>query len=239
MAKIPTYTSRSAAVSTSGIARATGIPLRDFQSQGLIQAGKQIGVIADKLMQAAEDDAVGQSTLNATLKLNDLQSELQTMDPMESMAAYDDRANAILEEAGSGLSMDASARFKRDMQRSFIAGKVAVQKDGITRGRQKLEANLVSRMAGLASSAQASDNDGAYEDRADDARLAINEAIANRVIAADAGERYYQNYLNNADSARASFDMQARPRRFCGKHKEWGVPAVINRRATCKVAEAG
>jgi len=211
MAKIPTYTSRSAAVSTSGIARATGIPFRDFQSQGLIQAGKQIGVIADKLMQAAEDDAVGQSTLNATLKLNGLQSELQTMDPMEAMAAYDARANDILEEAGSGLSMDASARFKRDMQRSFIAGKVAVQKDGITRGRQKLEANLVSRMAGLASSAQASDNDGAYEDRADDARLAINEAIANRVIAADAGERYYQNYLNNADSARASFDMQRDP----------------------------
>ena len=211
MAKIPTYTSRSAAVSTSGIARATGIPFRDFQSQGLIQAGKQIGVIADKLMQAAEDDAVGQSTLNATLKLNGLQSELQTMDPMEAMAAYDARANDILEEAGSGLSMDASARFKRDMQRSFIAGKVAVQKDGITRGRQKLEANLVSRMAGLASSAQASDGDGAYQDRADDARLAINEAIANRVIAADAGERYYQNYLNNADSARASFDMQRDP----------------------------
>lgn len=214
MAKIPTYTSRSAAVSTSGIARATGIPFRDFQSQGLIQAGKQIGVIADKLMQAAEDDAVGQSTLNATLKLNDLQSELQTMDPMEAMAAYDARANEILEEAGSGLSMDASARFKRDMQRSFIAGKVAVQKDGITRGRQKLEANLVSRMAGLASSAQASDGDGAYQDRADDARLAIDEAIANRVIAADVGERYYQNYLNNADSARASFDMQRDPDDF-------------------------
>ena len=214
MAKIPTYTSRSAAVSTSGIARATTIPFRDFQSQGLIQAGKQIGVIADKLMQAAEDDAVGQSTLNATLKLNDLQSELQTMDPMEAMAAYDARANEILEEAGSGLSMDASARFKRDMQRSFIAGKVAVQKDGITRGRQKLEANLVSRMAGLASSAQASDGDGAYQDRADDARLAINEAIANRVIAADVGERYYQNYLNNADSARASFDMQRDPDDF-------------------------
>ena len=214
MAKIPTYTSRSAAVSTSGIARATGIPFKDFQSQGLIQAGKQIGVIADKLLQAAEDDAVGQSTLNATLKLNDLQSELQTMDPMESMAAYDARANEILEEAGSGLSMDASARFNQNMQRSFVAGKVAVQKDGITRGRQKLEANLVSRMAGLASSAQASDGNAAYQDRADNARLAINEAIANRVIAADAGERYYQNYLNNADSARASFDMQASPDAF-------------------------
>ena len=214
MAKIPTYTSRSAAVSTSGIARATGIPFKDFQSQGLIQAGQQIGVIADKLMKAAEDDAVGQSTLNATLKLNDLQSELQTMDPMASMSAYDDRANAILEEASSGLSMDALARFKKDMQRSFIAGKVAVQKDGITRGRQKLEANLVSRMAGLASSAQATDGNAAYQDRADNARLAINEAIANRVIAADAGERYYQDYLKKADSARASFDMQASPDAF-------------------------
>ena len=214
MAKIPTYTSRAGAVSTSGIARASGIPYRDFGAQSLIDAGKQIGVIADKITQAAEDDAVGQATLNASLKLNDLQTELQTMDPMAAMAAYDDRAAAILDEAGSGLSMNASARFKKSMQRNFIAGKIAVQKDGITRGRQKLEANLVSRMAGLAASAQAGDDDTIYQQRADEARQAIDEAIANRVIAADAGERYYQKYLNDADSARASFDMQADPDAF-------------------------
>jgi len=214
MAKIPTYTSRAGAVSTSGIARASGIPYRDFGAQSLIDAGKQIGVIADKITQAAEDDAVGQATLNASLKLNDLQTELQTMDPMAAMAEYDDRAAAILDEAGSGLSMNASARFKKSMQRNFIAGKIAVQKDGITRGRQKLEANLVSRMAGLASSAQATDNDTIYQQRADEARQAIDEAIANRVIAADVGERYYQKYLNDADSARASFDMQADPDAF-------------------------
>ena len=214
MAKIPTYTSRAGAVSTSGIARASGIPYRDFGAQSLIDAGKQIGVIADKITQAAEDDAVGQATLNASLKLNDLQTELQTMDPMAAMAAYDDRAASILDEAGAGLSMNAGARFKKSMQRNFIAGKIAVQKDGIKRGRQKLEANLVSRMAGLAASAQASDDDIIYQQRSDEARQAIDEAIANRVIAADVGERYYQKYLNDADSARASFDMQADPDAF-------------------------
>ena len=78
MAKIPTYTSRAAAASTSGIPRASGIPFRDFASPGIIEAGKQIGAIADQLLKSAEDDAVGQATLNATLKLNDLQMELQT-----------------------------------------------------------------------------------------------------------------------------------------------------------------
>ena len=114
------------------------------------------------------------------------------MDPMAAMAAYDDRANAILEESGAGLSANAAARFKKDMQRSFISGKVAVQKDGITRGRQKLEANLVTRMAGLASSAQDTDGDVQYQQRADNALQSIEEAVANRVIAADTGARMYQ-----------------------------------------------
>jgi len=214
MAKIPTYTSRSAAASTSGIPRASGIPLRDFTSPGIIEAGKQIGAIADQLLKSAEDDAVGQATLNATLKFNDLQMELQTMDPMQAISSFDDRANAILEEAGGGLSSNAASRFRNAMRREFASKKIAVQKDGITRGRQKLEANLVSRMAGLASSAQATDNDTIYQQRADEARQAIDEAIANRVIAADVGERYYQNYLNDADSARASFDMQRDPDNF-------------------------
>lgn len=214
MAKIPTYTSRSAAASTSGIPRASGIPLRDFTSPGIIEAGKQIGAIADQLLKSAEDDAVGQATLNATLKFNDLQMELQTMDPMQAISSFDDRANAILEEAGGGLSSNAASRFRNAMRREFASKKIAVQKDGITRGRQKLEANLVSRMAGLASSAQATDNDTIYQQRADEARQAIDEAIANRVIAADVGERYYQNYLKDADSARASFDMQKDPDNF-------------------------
>ncbi len=214
MAKIPTYTSRSAAASTSGIPRASGIPLRDFTSPGIIEAGKQIGAIADQLLKSAEDDAVGQATLNATLKFNDLQMELQTMDPMQAISSFDDRANAILEEAGGGLSSNAASRFRNAMRREFASKKIAVQKDGITRGRQKLEANLVSRMAGLASSAQATDNDTIYQQRADEARQAIDEAIANRVIAADVGERYYQKYLNDADSARASFDMQKDPDDF-------------------------
>jgi len=214
MAKIPTYTSRAAAASTSGIPRASGIPFRDFASPGIIEAGKQIGAIADQLLKSAEDDAVGQATLNATLKFNDLQMELQTMDPMQAISSFDDRANAILEEAGGGLSSNAASRFRNAMRREFASKKIAVQKDGITRGRQKLEANLVSRMAGLASSAQATDNDTIYQQRADEARQAIDEAIANRVIAADVGERYYQNYLNDADSARASFDMQRDPDNF-------------------------
>lgn len=214
MAKIPTYTSRAAAASTSGIPRASGIPFRDFTSPGIIEAGKQIGAIADQLLKSAEDDAVGQATLNATLKFNDLQMELQTMDPMQAISSFDDRANAILEEAGGGLSSNAASRFRNAMRREFASKKIAVQKDGITRGRGKLEANLVSRMAGLASSAQATDNDTIYQQRAGEARQAIDEAIANRVIAADVGERYYQNYLNNADSARAAFDMQRDPDDF-------------------------
>jgi len=214
MAKIPTYTSRAAAASTSGIPRASGIPFRDFTSPGIIEAGKQIGAIADQLLKSAEDDAVGQAKLNATLKFNDLQTELQTMDPMQAISSFDDRANAILEEAGGGLSSNAASRFRNAMRREFASKKIAVQKDGITRGRQKLEANLVSRMAGLASSAQATDNDTIYQQRADEARQAIDEAIANRVVAADVGERYYQNYLKDADSARASFDMQRDPDDF-------------------------
>jgi len=225
MARIPSYTSRSSAITTSGIARARSIPFRDFEGAGMIQLGQQLGKIAESFNEAAENEAVGQATLNATLKLNELQMELQTLDPMEAMSSYDTRAQSILEEASQGLSSNAVARFNSSMRREFASGKIAVQKDGIRRGREKLEAGLVTRLKGLSSAANASDTDVQYKQRADQARQAIDEAIANRVIAADVGERRYYEYLNDADSARASFDMQADPDAFlkniADKEKEY------------------
>ena len=55
MARIPSYTSRSSAITTSGIARARSIPFRDFEGAGMIQLGQQLGKIAESFNEAAEN----------------------------------------------------------------------------------------------------------------------------------------------------------------------------------------
>lgn len=214
MARIPRYVSRAQAVSQSGVVALPDAPVPDFQGRAFMQLGNEMGKISDKLFKAAEDDAVGNAHLNATLKLNDLEMELQTEDPMFAMSIYDSRANAIIEESSKNLSRNAKARFSSEIRRQFAASKIAVQKDGITRGRQKLEANLVTRIAGLAKSARPGDSDEKYSERVVEAEQAIHEAVANRVIAADRGARIFQKYLNDADNARASFDMHNNPSQF-------------------------
>ena len=62
MARIPTYTTQSRAASQSGTPRARGIPVRDFSSRGMIEAGNSLSRIGANLLKAADDDAAHPST---------------------------------------------------------------------------------------------------------------------------------------------------------------------------------
>jgi hypothetical protein len=96
MARIPTYTTQSRAARQSGTPRARGIPVQDFSSPGLIQAGNDLSRIGATLLKAADDDAAHQARVNAQLKLSELETELQTEDPMQALSVYDTRAEQII-----------------------------------------------------------------------------------------------------------------------------------------------
>ena len=214
MARIPTYISQSRAADTSGTPLARGIPMQDFSSRGMMQAGDDLTNIGLQLLKAADDDAAHQARVNAQLKLTDLEMTLQTEDPMQALASYDERAQAIVEEASSGLSSNAAETYQSAAREMVARGKIAVQKDGITRGRQKLEGNLVSGIDANIMASRADDTAGDRQTRLDNVQEMLAGAVSNRVIAADAAARYLTKYQNDADSARAAFHTRDDPADF-------------------------
>ena len=214
MARIPTYTTQSRAARQSGTPRARGIPVQDFSSPGLIQAGNDLSRIGATLLKAADDDAAHQARVNAQLKLSELETELQTEDPMQALSVYDTRAEQIIEEAGAGLSSNAADTFRSAAREMVARSKISVQKDGIRRGREKLEGNLVTGISGNVSAIRSDDTAADRQTRLDNVREMIDQSVANRVIAADTGARLLVKYQQDADSARASFDIQKNPVAF-------------------------
>jgi hypothetical protein len=216
MARIPTYTTQSRAARQSGTPRARGIPVQDFSSPGLIQAGNDLSRIGATLLKAADDDAAHQARVNAQLKLSELETELQTEDPMQALSVYDTRAEQIIEDAGAGLSRNAADTFRSAAREMVARSKISVQKDGIRRGREKLEGNLVTGISGNVSAIRADDTAADRQTRLDNVQEMIEQSVANRVIAADTGARLLVKYQKDADIARAAFDVEATPDKFLG-----------------------
>ena len=214
MARIPTYTAQSRAVQTTGVPRVRGIPMQDFSSQGIMQAGSELTKIGAQLLKAADDDAAHQAKVNAQLKLNDLELELQKIDPMSALTSYDIRAQAIIDEAGSSLSDNARATYDIASREAVARVKIGVQKDGIRRGREKQEANLVTGLAANIALIRANDTAADRERRLNDVKEQLNTAVNNRIIPADTGARYLIKYRTDADIARAAFDVEATPEKF-------------------------
>ena len=214
MAKIPTYTSQSRALATSGVQRARGVSQQNNIGRAVAGVGDQLAQIGFGLLKAADDDAAHQARVNAQLKLQQLELDLQTEDPIGSMSTFAERAEAIIAEAGNGLSMNAQRSFDSAAREMVARSQIAVQKDSIIRGRQKLEANLVTNLTALANAIRPDDTAEDRSARMDDARELLQQAYANRIISADDGERKYRKFLNDQDLARAEFELGANPQRL-------------------------
>lgn len=211
MARIPTYTSQSRAVTTSGVPRARGIAQQDNIGRAITGVGEQLAQVGFGLLKAADDDAAHQARVNAQLKLQQLEMDLQTEDPIGSMSTFAERAEAIVAEAGNGLSMNARRSFDSAAREMVARSQIAVQKDSIIRGRQMLEANLVTNLTALANAIRPDDTPEDRYARMDEAREIVAQAYANRVISADDAERKYREFLNNEALARAEFLIGVNP----------------------------
>tara|TARA_R100001463_G_scaffold44124_2_gene91816 strand:- start:1494 stop:3605 length:2112 start_codon:yes stop_codon:yes gene_type:complete len=193
------------------VQRARGVSQQNNIGRAVAGVGNQLAQVGFGLLKAADDDAAHQARVNAQLKLQQLELDLQTEDPIGSMSTFAERAEAIIAEAGNGLSMNAQRSFDSAAREMVARSQIAVQKDGIIRGRQKLEANLVSGISGTVNAIRYDDTDLDRQTREDNVREMIAESVNNRVIAADEGARLFNSYLNDADSARAKFDLAKNP----------------------------
>ena len=211
MARIPSYTATSRAISNPGTPVARPIPIQDFASKGLIEGGNALFDIGAGLLKAADDDAALKARTSAQIELNKLEMELQTVDPMEALETYDQRAQSIIEQMGEGLSNNARKTFNSAAAELSMRGKIAVQKDGIRRGRQKLEASLLEGINAQAILIRPDDRPNDRDARADTVREMLNTAVTNRIIDAGKAENYFIRFKNEADKARAAFEIQKSP----------------------------
>ena len=214
MARIPTYTSQSRALATSGVQRARGVSQQNNIGRAVAGVGDQLAQIGFGLLKAADDDAAHQARVNAQLKLQQLELDLKTEDPISAMSTFAERSEAIIAEAGNGLSMNAQRSFDSAAREMVARSQIAVQKDGIIRGRQKLEANLVTGLDALVTAIRPDDTAADRNARADSAKEMITQAHNNRVISADDGERKFRKFLNDQDLARAEFELGANPQKL-------------------------
>lgn len=214
MARIPTYTSQSRAVTTSGVQRARGVSQQNNIGRAVAGVGDQLAQVGFGLLKAADDDAAHQARVNAQLKLQQLELDLQTEDPISAMGTFAERSEAIIAEAGNGLSITAQRSFDSAAREMVARSQIAVQKDGIIRGRQKLEANLITGLDALVTAIRPDDTAADRNARADSAKEMVTQAHNNRVISADDGERKYRKFLNDQDLARAEFELGANPQKL-------------------------
>ncbi|MAN64599.1 MAG: hypothetical protein CMI60_21930 [Parvibaculum sp.] len=191
--------------------RARGVSQQNDIGRAVAGVGDQLARVGFGLLKAADDDAAHQARVNAQLKLQQLELDLQTEDPISAMGTFAERSEAIIAKAGNGLSMNAQRSFDSAARELVARSQIAVQKDGIIRGRQKLEANLVSGISGTVNAIRYDDTDLDRQTREDNVREMIAGSVNNRVIAADEGARLFNSYLNDADSAQAKFDLAKNP----------------------------
>ena len=211
MARIPSYTATSRAISNPGTPVARPIPIQDFSSKGLIEGGNALFEISAGLLKAADDDSALKARTSAQIELNKLEMELQTADPMEALETYDERAQSIIEQTGERLSNNARKTFNTAAAELSMRGKIAVQKDGIRRGRQKLEASLLEGVNAQAILIRPDDRPNDRDARADTVREMLATAVTNRIIDAGKAENYFIKFKNEADKARAAFEIQKSP----------------------------
>jgi len=148
MAQIKTYQQRQ------GLPTQTGVQLQVSQAQSnvgtsLFELGTQFGQIGDRLDLAQDNRDISTSTLNATVKLQDLETELSTADPRIARGSYQGRADQIFQEASGGLSGRALDKFTQNFNQLSIKSRFAVKSASVTRHRQQLEGGLETTLAGL------------------------------------------------------------------------------------------
>ncbi len=217
MARIPTYTAQTQAVRRTGVSTLQPVKMTDYMSRATALVGKELSGIVDSFMEAADSDSAHQARLNATLKLNDLQLEMREHDPLTAVSEFGRRSREIIDNGAKGLSRNALENYNSAMFPVLARSQINVKKDVVNRGRLKLEANLVKNLDGWAKAVRPEDDDKDREIRQFNAKEAIQDAVDKRVIKADAGERLFIKFKEEADKARAVNDLDKDPVEFLRK----------------------
>jgi len=142
MATIPTFTRQTALPKTTGTPSAPVVPIQSQVGQALGGFGQDLSKIGDDLFKAHSVAEINQSTINAQLKLNSLETELAKTDGMEALGSFQDRAAKIYEESSAGMSSAVRDAFDQKWVQLSASSQISIQGTATKKAYDKMRGDL-------------------------------------------------------------------------------------------------
>lgn len=149
MAELPTFISTAQAPRTTGVGSQTYVENVDPFGTAVEKVGKKGKSIADEMFETRAVQAVNHAKLGATIKLNNLTTELGKMDPAEAMAIAPGRIQEIYTKQTEGMSDVAREAFDTTFMTLNGQAQTNIQTQAIKNHNDQQQAGLVILLEGL------------------------------------------------------------------------------------------
>ena len=221
MAQIRMYQQTQGIPSTTGTPNLPAVPVQDHIGESLFSLGSQFSKIGENLQLAQDNREVTSSTLSATIKLNDLQSELSKVDGALAISQFQSRSDGIFNEISEGMNTRTQDAFAKNFQRLSAKSQIAIKSAGVVRWRENLEGGMEQGLAGLvrlAGNAEILDDDGSMSivDILKTGEQNIDKMVESGVIAADVGSRRKLKFRKNVAGAGVNSRIRSAPMKDLG-----------------------
>ena len=196
MAVIPGYMRQSGLPETTGVRGLPSVKIDDSIGRSLSQAGQVGQEIGGQLLQAQAESEVSVATVNAQLKLANVERELSTMDGLAASEAYAGRRQEIYESASAGItSKKGRAAFDKTYNLLSTKSLISIQSDGAKRKIQQLGGVVVQSLDNLRRGLGPKGINPMERSLADTTgRDIIDRAVKSNVISAVKGEKMYRKF---------------------------------------------
>ena len=202
MAQIQLYERSVGVPRTTGFQNQNITPPTDNSMAAVAEIGNTFGRIGEKLQLAQDEQSVSTATLNATLKMSDLTTELSKLEGGIAMGSYDTRSQEIYEEVAGGLSTRARNAFNKSWNNLSVKSQINIKSAAVKRWHSKNNADLLSTLKGFTITAGANGSKKVDRDQAlAEGGKAIDAAVRAGTLDALAGEKLRQKHTNEVAKA--------------------------------------
>ena len=209
MAQIQLYERSVGVPRTTGFQNQNIEPPTDNSMAAVAEIGNTFGRIGEKLQIAQDEQSVSTATLNATLKMSALTTELSKLEGGIAMGSYDTRSQEIYEKVAGGLSAKARNAFNKSWNQLSAKSQINIKSAAVKRWHKKNNADLLSTLKGFTVTAGANGTSKADRQQSiAEGTKAINAAVAAGTLDALEGEKLKQKHVN--DVAKAGINSMIR-----------------------------
>tara|TARA_R110002012_G_scaffold280358_1_gene468843 strand:+ start:507 stop:2093 length:1587 start_codon:yes stop_codon:yes gene_type:complete len=197
MAIIPTLTRQRGLPKSTGVGPQPQVLIQDKSGESMQQLGLDLGNVAGEFFAAQAKQHLNESTLGATIQLNQLQTDLAKEDPSVALAEYDAKADEIYSNVATGLSPVAKEAFDQTWSALSARTQVSVQANAIKRGKDIQVAGLDTYVANTEIMFGKDSNplvqDVLYEKGVE----AIRNAVKHNIITFEDGAKRLEKFTTN------------------------------------------